>query len=96
VPEYDRIATFEADAAAVDAVLSEINASDGAPEGVPAKRITVYANRDTGRAAFTVRFGSKEDLRIGSETLDAMSPPEGGTMRRLSVESYEVVLERDA
>jgi hypothetical protein len=93
--EYARVVTFDADDAALEALLSEINAVDGPPEGVPATRITVLADRSAGKVVVAVRFGSEEDLRKGGEVLGAMSPPEAGSMRRISVDSYEVVLERE-
>jgi hypothetical protein len=94
--EYVRVVTFEADDAALEALLGRIAADDGPPEGVPATRVTVLADRAAGQVAVAVRFGSEEDLRIGTATLEAMSPPDTGTIRRVSVGSYEVVLERDA
>ncbi len=97
MPDYIRVAAFDGDAASLDAMVKEINAHDGPPEGVPAKRIIVLADRAAGgKILVGVRFGSEEDLRKGSETLDAMSPPEGSNIRRVSVEAYEVVLEREA
>jgi hypothetical protein len=94
MPEYARVTTFDADAAALDALLSEINSSDAPREGLPAKRITVLADRAAGKVVVAVRFGSEEDLRKGSAALEAMSPPEVGSMSRTSVNAYEVVLER--
>jgi hypothetical protein len=94
--EYARVVTFDADEAALEALLSEINSHDGPPEGVPAKRITVLADRSAGKVVVAVRFGSEEDLRKGAEAFEAMSPPDAGSMRRVSVDSYEVVLERQA
>ena len=96
MPEYARVATFEVDEAALAAMLAAINASDGPPPGVPAKRITVLADRAAGKVVVAVRFGSEDDLRAGGAVLDAMDPPEGGSMRRVSVESYEVALEMQA
>jgi hypothetical protein len=96
MPEYARVVTFEADDAALEALLSEIKASDGPPEDIPAKRITVLADRAAGKVVVAVRFGSEEDLRKGAETLEAMSPPAGGNIRRISVDAYEVVLEQQA
>ena len=93
--EYTRVVTFDADAAALDALLNEIKSADGPPEGVAATRITVLADRSAGRVVVAVRFGSEEDLRKGAEVFEAMSPPEDGSIRRVSVVSYEVVLERD-
>jgi hypothetical protein len=94
--EFARVVTFDADAAALDALLGQINAVDGPPEGVPATRITVLADRSAGKVVVAVRFGSEEDLRKGGEVLEAMSPPDVGSIRRVSVDAYEVVLERAA
>ena len=94
--EYARVVTFEADDAAIDAVVGEITSSDGPPPGVNAKRITVLADRAAGRLVIAVRFASEGDLTAGAAIFEAMSPPDDGTMRRVSVDQYEVVLERDA
>jgi hypothetical protein len=94
--EFARVATFEADDAAVDVMLSEIKASGGPPEGIPATRITVLADRSAGKVVIAVRFASEDDLRKGAATLEAMSPPSGGTLRRVSVDTYEVLLEQEA
>ena len=92
--EYARVVTFDADDAALEAMLNEINSADGPPEGVPAKRITVLADRAAGKLVVAVRFGSEADLRKGAEAFEAMSPPDAGSIRRVSVDEYEVVLER--
>jgi hypothetical protein len=92
--DYVRVASFEADEAAINTLVSEINSHDGPPEGVPAKSIMVGADRAAGKVRVVVRFGSEEDLRKGSEVLDAMSPPQGANMRRVAVETFEIVLER--
>jgi hypothetical protein len=94
--EYARVVTFDADDAALEAMLSDISASDAPPEGIPAKRITVLADRSAGKVVVAVRFGSEEDLRKGAEVFETMSPPDVGSIRRLSVEVYEVVLEQEA
>ena len=94
--EYARVVTFEADDAALESLLGEINAEAGVPEGVPAKRVTVLSDRAAGKVLVAVRFGSEEDLRRGAEVLEAMSPPAGGNIRRVSVDSYEVVFERES
>ena len=64
------------------------------PEGIAATRLTVLADRPAGKVVIAVRFGSEEDLRKGAEAFEAMSPPAGGNIRRVSVDAYEVVLER--
>jgi hypothetical protein len=94
--EYARVVTFDADDAAINAIVNAINSEDGPPDGVPAKRITVLADRSAGKVVVDVRFGSAEDLGTGAQTLDAMSPPPVGKMRRVSVDVYEVMLERQA
>jgi hypothetical protein len=67
--EYARVVTFEADAAALEALVGQIRAVDDPPEGVPATRITILADRAAGRVVVATRFASEEDLRIGSATL---------------------------
>jgi hypothetical protein len=94
--EYARVVTFDADADALNALMNAINSETGPPEGVPAKRITVLADRSAGKVVVDVRFGSEDDLRKGAQTLEAMSPPPVGTMRRVSVDTYEVMLDRQA
>ena len=94
--EYARVVTFEADDAAVDAIVREIDSAGGPPPGVNAKRITVLADRAAGTLLVAVRFPSEADLDAGAAIFEAMSPPDDGTMRRVSVAKYEVVLERDA
>ena len=96
MPEYARVTTFDADSAALDALVGEIKSAGRAPEGVPAKRITVLTDRATGKIMVAIRFGSEEDLRTGAATLEGMSPPSDANMRRVSVDAYEVVLEMEA
>jgi len=88
--------TFDADSAALDALVNEIKSAGRAPEGVPAKRITVLADRAAGKVVVAIRFGSEEDLRTGAATLEGMSPPSDANMRRVSVDAYEVLLEMEA
>jgi hypothetical protein len=94
--EYARVVTFEADDAAIDALVNEIKTADGLPENIPGTRITVLADRAAGRVLVSVRFGSEEDLKKGSEAFEAMSPPDTGNIRRVSVDAYEVMLDRTA
>jgi hypothetical protein len=94
--DWVRVATFEADNEAVEMMVSEIGSAEGPPPDIPSKSIMVLADRENGRARIVVRFDSEENLRAGSATLDAMEPPEGATVRRLSVEKFEVLLEREA
>jgi hypothetical protein len=94
--EWVRVATFEADNDAVEMMVKEISSAEGPPPGIPAKSILVLADRENGRARVVVRFDSEENLRTGSATLDGMEPPADANVRRISVETFEVVLERQA
>jgi hypothetical protein len=93
--EYARVVTFDADDAALDALLAELKSAGGPPEDVPAKRITVLADRSAGKVLVAVRFGSEEDLQKGGAVLEALSPPEGGSISRVAVDAYEVLFERE-
>ena len=93
--EYVRVATFEADEAALEALVARIRADEGPPDGVAARRVTVLADRTAGQAVVAIRFGSEDDLRAGSVVLDGMDPPDAGSRRRVSVDAFEVVLERE-
>jgi hypothetical protein len=92
--EYARVVTFDADEAALEALLNEINSADGPPEDIPGTRITVLADRAAGKVVVSVRFGSEEDLEKGAAAFEAMSPPATGNIRRVSVDVYEVMLDR--
>ncbi len=94
MPEFARVVTFEADDAAMDALVGEITSTEVPPEDIPATRIVVLGDRANGRMVVATRFGSEEDLRRGGAALEAMSPPDVGNIRRVSVEQYEVLLER--
>jgi hypothetical protein len=90
MPEYVRLATFEANQTALESVVNQIKET-GPLEGLPARTILALADRGAGKAVFIVRFDSEEDLHKGNEMLDAWDPPQG--MKRLSVNSFEVLLE---
>jgi hypothetical protein len=94
--DWIRVATFEADDAAIDGLVAAIDAQPGPPEGVPATAIIVSADRAAGKLRTVTRFASEQDLRTGSATLDAMTPPPDVNMRRISVETFEILLERTA
>jgi hypothetical protein len=94
--EFVRVAEFEADDAAVDALVKEIEADAGPPEGVPATAITILRSIDSNKLRIATFFGSEDDLRKGSETLDAMNPPEDLNIRRVAVEKFQVALTRKA
>jgi hypothetical protein len=96
MPEFERVVTFEMDDATLEALVAQISASDEPPSDVPATRITVLADRDAGRVVVSTRYASEDDLKRGSAALEGMSPPDVGNVRRVSVDVYEVALERTA
>jgi hypothetical protein len=94
--DWVRVATFEGDESAAQAIVDQINSEPGPPPGIPAKSIMVGLDRDNNHVRIVVRFDSKENLETGSATLDGMEPPPEAGMRRISVEKLEVLLERHA
>ncbi len=94
--EWVRVATFEGDEAAAKAIVAEIDREPGPPPGIPAKSIMVGFDRENNHVRVVVRFDSEENLRIGSETLEGMTPPPEAGMRRISVEKLEILLDRRA
>jgi hypothetical protein len=40
------------------------------------------------------RFASEQDLRTGDAALNALNPPNDTNIRRVSLDTYEVALER--
>lgn len=53
----------------------------------------MLADADGGRVLAIALFATEEDMRVGGEVLDAMSPPEGSMGKRASVEQYEVAVD---
>jgi len=94
--DWVRVATFEGDEAAAQAIVDQINSEPGPPPGIPAKSIMVGLDRENNHVRIVVRFDSKENLDTGSATLDGMEPPPDAGMKRISVEKLEVLLERQA
>jgi hypothetical protein len=94
--EYARVVTFDADDAAIEALVAQINSNDGPPEDIPGTRITVLADRAAGKLVVSMRFASEDDLEKGAATLEGMSPPAGGDIHRTSVDVYEVLVDRKA
>jgi len=96
VSDWVRVATFEGDQAAAQSIVDQINQEPGPPPGIPAKSIMVGFDHENNHVRIVVRFDSEENLQIGSETLDGMSPPDDAGMTRIGVEKLEIMLERQA
>lgn len=93
---FARVARWEgADADAMRESAAAINAqaTDGPPEGLPAKAFLMLIDPDSGTSLGVTLFETKADLEQGSRTLEGMSPPNNGLGRRTSVESFEVAVD---
>jgi hypothetical protein len=93
---YARVARWEgAEAETIrrTAAMISSEAASGPPPGVPAKGFTLLIDPDGGRVLAVALFETEEDLRTGDAALNAMTPPEEGMGRRVSVEMYEVAVD---
>ncbi len=96
---YARVVRFEegeADAIRSSAERIREDSESGPPEGIPAKQLMLLNDPEGGRSLVIAMFETEEDYRVGDETLNSMTPPGDGMGRRVSVEKYEVALQRDA
>lgn len=96
---YARVARWEGSSAeALDAAAAGIreNAEAGPPEGLPAKKLILLQDKESGRSMAITLFENEDDYRQGDETLNSMSPPGEGMGQRVGVEKYEVAIEMEA
>jgi hypothetical protein len=96
---YARVARWEGSGAeALDAAAAGIreNAESGPPEGLPAKKLILLQDKESGRSMAITLFETEDDYRQGDETLNTMSPPGEGMGQRVGVEKYEVAIELDS
>ena len=93
---FVRVVRFtDVDAARVQALLDEVNESEGPPPGIPATGLTILVDDEQGTAVALQYFATAEDMAVGAQALDAMDPSETpGT--RVSVDMCEVRLEVEA
>jgi hypothetical protein len=92
---YARVVRFtDVNPEQVANVSDQIKESDGPPPDVPAKSLKLLVDEDQSTAVALVFFETEEDLRKGSEVLDAMDTGDTpGT--RASVDLCEVKVEMD-
>jgi hypothetical protein len=93
---YARVVRFtDVNAEQMAAVNAQIEESDGPPPDVPAKRVQMMLDEAQSTSVVILYFDTEDDLRKGSETLDAMDASETpGT--RASVDLCEVKADMDA
>jgi len=93
---YARVATFSVDdPAKIDGEIEmtlRYTSGGRLPEGIPASGFLMLVDRDGQKVVEVLLFDSKDELRTGDETMDAMAPG-GGSMHRTSVERFEVAVQ---
>ena len=94
---YARVAMFEGDPSQADQAIQlvrEQQESGNPPPGLEdAKGMMMLIDRQNGKGLGITLYETEEDMRRGDEALNAMNPP-GGSGRRLSVDFYEVPVQR--
>jgi hypothetical protein len=88
---HARVATFQSDPAALDALVQRIRSeveSGPPPAGLEGAKMLMLLDRESGRQIGITLFADEDALRRGHEALEAMSP--GDDVQRASVEFYEV------
>ncbi len=93
---YARVATFQGDPSQVDQSIEFVRGQqqDAPPPGLEdAKGMLMLVDRQNGKGLGIVLFETEEAMRKGDEALNAMNPP-GATGRRISVDFYEVPVQR--
>ena len=95
---HARIATFEGDPSSLDQMIEGIRKdveNDNRPPGLEhAKGVMILVDRKSGKSMGITFFDDEEGMKRGDEALNKMSPGDEGTMRRASVEFYEVPIQR--
>jgi hypothetical protein len=88
-----RVVRFtDVDPARVKSLVSEMEASEGPPEGIKATGLQVVLDEDQRTAVVLQFFDSAEDMRDSEAAFDAMDPSETpGT--RASIDRGEVALD---
>lgn len=93
---YARVATFEGDPSQADTAIEFVREQQeaGPPPGLEtAKGMLMLIDRQSGKGLGITLFENEEDMRRADEALNAMNPP-AGTGRRVSVDFYEVPVQR--
>ena len=93
---FVRVVRFtDVDPDRLNRLVSEIDQSEGPPEGIPAKGLQIMVDSDQRTAVVTQIFDSAGDMQAAEATLDAMDASETpGT--RASVDRCEVKMEMHA
>jgi hypothetical protein len=97
---FVRIARFEGgDVSKIDdgiaMVRSSMDSGDVPPGLEDARRTMMLVDRKTGAALGLTFFDDEDALRRGDEALNAMTPPADMSGGRVSVETFEVAIDRE-
>jgi hypothetical protein len=94
---YARITRFTgATPEQIEAVVSQVDAAEGPPPGVPSSGVKLIVNEDEGTLIFVGFFETEEDLRTGDAVLRDMDPPGGTPGTLASVDMGEIRVEKQA
>jgi hypothetical protein len=93
---YARVARWEgADSDAMRDSAARIDAEDKPPEGIAeSSRFLMLMDPDKGTGLAIGLFETEDDMRQADAVLNAMNPPGGGFGNRVSVEMFEVGVEK--
>jgi hypothetical protein len=85
-----RVVRFtDVDAGRLDALIAQIDESEGPPPGIPATGMQILLDKDQGTAVVLQQFDSAEDMATAEAAFDAMDASETpGT--RVSVDRTEL------
>jgi hypothetical protein len=93
---YARVVRFtDVSPERIEEIKSQIDQSDGPPEGVPSTGFQMLYDQSQGTAVFVGYFATEDDMKTGSEVLDQMDPGETPGSRA-SVDLCEVTVEAEA
>ena len=78
----------------ISEAVQNVEGREGPPEGVPAKRLIILGDEESGKLMMIPFFETEDDMATGNDTLKSMTPP--GGLGAPSVEMLEVKLEVSA
>jgi len=78
-----RVVRFtDVDAGRLDALIAQIDESEGPPPGIPATGLQILVDEDQGTAVVLQQFDSAEDMATAEAAFDAMDASETPTRAR--------------
>ena len=94
---HARIASFDGDASEFDqmieAIRKDVEGGNKPPGLEDATGVMILVDRKNGKTMGITFFADEEGMKRGDEALNQMSPDDQGSMKRTSVEYYEVPID---